>query len=82
MSRRRSKQNEVLAELLAEQMAVIRDECQRMMKTLTSRKSSSEAKLAECARLSESLEVTNRFLKSAVAHAAIAERKSHLMKMD
>ena len=57
-------------------MLVIQDDCQWAMKVLKRPDKLSNATLAECARLCDSLEVTNRFLRSAVAQAAISRRKS------
>jgi hypothetical protein len=61
---------------------MIRDECHHAAEILSSPSSLSDAKLAECMRLSESLDVTNRILKSAVAHVAIARRKTRGRKND
>jgi hypothetical protein len=64
------------AKELATQIAMIRDECHHAVEILSSRERLSEAKLAECVRLTDSLEATNRFLKFAVASMAIARRKT------
>jgi hypothetical protein len=61
---------------LVTEIAAIRDACQQTMKMLSSTKAMTRAKLAECARLGDSLEATNRFLKSAVAHEAFARRRN------
>ena len=63
------------AMVLATQIAAIRDECHRAVEVLSNADTLCEVKLAECVRLSDSLETANRFLKSAVAHVAIARRK-------
>ena len=76
MQRKFQKNGTNRAIVLATQIAAIRDECHRAVEVLSSTGVLSEAKLAECVRLSDSLEETNRFLKSAVAHVAIARRKS------
>lgn len=60
---------------LAAQIAAIRDECEHAVQTLSRRKSLNDATLAECVRLGDSLERTNRTLRSAVAQIAIARRK-------
>lgn len=60
---------------LAAEIAAIRDECQRAVQTLSRRKPLSEATLAECVRLGDSLERTNRSLRFAVAQIAISRRK-------
>ena len=65
---------------LAAQILTIRDQCHNAVEMLSSPDSLSDAKLAECVRLSESLDVTNRILKSAVAHVAIARRKTRKRK--
>ena len=60
---------------------MIRDECHEAVKILSRPSLLSDADLAECLRLSDSLDVTNRFLKSAVAHVAIARRKTRGVKI-
>lgn len=77
MHRKRQKNaRSIRAGSLVTKIAAVRDECQQAMKLLSGTKALSHAKLAECARLSDSLEATNRFLKSAVAHEAFARRKA------
>ena len=61
--------------VLATQIAAIRDECHRAVEVLGSADTLCEVKLAECVRLSDSLEETHRFLRCAVAHVAITYRK-------
>jgi hypothetical protein len=63
------------ANLLAAQIAAVRDECHRAVGVLSSRRSLSDAKLAECARLGDSLDAAHRFLKFAVAQIVITRRK-------
>jgi hypothetical protein len=60
---------------LAEHIAAVGDECHRAVKILSSRTRLTDATLAECARLGDSLESTHRFLRFAVAQIAIARRK-------
>jgi len=60
------------ADVLAERIAAVRDECHRSMEVLSNGRLSIEAKLVECARLGDSLEATQHFLKSAVACIAIS----------
>jgi hypothetical protein len=63
------------ASVLAAQIAAVRDECHRAVEVLSSRRSWSDAKLAECARLGDSLDATHRFLRFAVAQIVIMRRK-------
>jgi hypothetical protein len=76
MSRPRTKNDECQgANVLAARIEAIRDQCHSAVKALMSRRRLSDAKLAECARLGDSLEATQQFLKSAVAQIAITRRK-------
>jgi hypothetical protein len=76
MSRNRTKSNWFKsADLLAAQIAAVRDECNRAADALSNRSSLSEVTLRECARLGDSLEATQRFLKFSVAQIAIMRRK-------
>jgi hypothetical protein len=63
------------ASVLAAQIAAVRDECHRAVEVLSSQRPLSNAKLAECARLGDSLDATHRFLKFAVAQIVITRRK-------
>ena len=63
------------------QIAMIRDKCHAAVEMLSRPDSLSDAHLAECLRLSDSLDVTNRLLRCAVAHVAIARRKTHGVKI-
>jgi hypothetical protein len=76
MGRTRTKSDECEgATVLAARIAAVRDECHRAVEVLASHGQMSYAKLAECARLSDSLEATQRFLKFAVARIVITRRK-------
>jgi hypothetical protein len=70
------------ADVLAARIAAARDECHRAVEVLSSRRPLSDAKLAECARLGDSLDATHRFLKFAVAQIAITRRKRETAKID
>ena len=83
MSRERRRNRDLIdPKALAAQIAMIRDECHEAVKILSNPNSLSDADLAECLRLSDSLDVTNRFLKSAVAHVAIARRKTRGLEIE
>jgi hypothetical protein len=60
---------------LAAQIAAVRDECNHVVKSLSCGRNLSDATLAECVRLGDSLEHTHRSLKIAVAQIAISRRK-------
>jgi len=79
MSRQRAKNCESIEpKVLAARIEAIRDECHHAVEILSGHDKLSDAKLAECVRLTDSLEATNRFLKSALAYTAIVRRKNRM----
>jgi hypothetical protein len=70
------------ADLLAAQIAAIRDECHETVKILSTRRPSSNAELAQCVYLGDKLDATNRFLKSTVAQMAILRRKRRAVNVE
>jgi hypothetical protein len=75
MKRTCSRTETNFIELPTTQIAAIADECRRAVEVLSSCANLSDEKLAECARLSDSLESSHRSLKFAVAQIAISKRK-------
>ena len=58
----------------------MRDERHRAVEIVAGREKLSDAKLAECVQLTDSLEAANRFVKSAVVSVAIARRKTRMAR--